>query len=384
MAAFVKSVEHVTTTFNTSQSPVSNTINLSKGQDETKCVPYFTARATTSGADERDNDFFGAEMIDNAGTPAVRVHRDGAGVSTGSRFLDIFVVEFGDNVTVKQGTSSLTTTSSNAALSPAIVLANSFCVFSQVAIGGGGGGDDWNDACVQASFSSTTQVDFERRAGGNADWTIYWYVVESDGIDFLTEYVTFSWAGSDQTSARTLTNTVTLANAFVMNSWESSEPSDDQRDALCNVELTGTTTLTWFRDSSGVAETGTLGCWVVRTDTAGAGVQRVADDLAASTTNDTDITAIDEARSIIVNSGMASGGGWGVDQSTAGANVEDRTNSLSFLDSDTVRAQQQQAEAANGVGLFRYEVIEFELEVLLPGDLPILLMQPIAPAERRL
>ena len=364
MPAFVKSVEHISTSFDTTTGAVSTTVNLSKGQDETKCVPFNSIRTTTGGTELRENEWVACEMIDNAGTPAVKTHRN-ANTTASAIQVEIFVVEFGANVTVQQGSVALTGLTASAALT-AIVLNNSFCHIQQVNTVDPGS-DAWRDTLVQARFSSTTQVDFDRRRADPKDWTIYWYVVESDGIDFLTEYVTFSWASADTTSSRTLSNAVTLANAFVISTYESLDPSDNMLENIINVELTTTTNLEWRRDGGTPAAVGTLGAWVVRTDSNGAAVQRFSVDLAAATTNDQSITAIDQAKAIIVSSNHAGGGAWGVDGTDDGLNVEEHQNTMTFFNDTTVRLQQQNAEAATGgSSRFRFEVIEFELESAAP------------------
>ena len=376
MAAFVVSIEKVTATFDTTAGVVNTTVNLSKGQDETKCVPFCTILATSNGADRRANDAAGLEMIDNSGTPAVRVHR--ASTSTvPSLSVEIFVIEFGSNVTVQQGSVALTGTTANDTLT-AITEANSFCIFSQLATAATGDGMD--DMFVQARFGSTTSVDFDRRAAGGPDWTIYWYVVESDGSDFLTEYVNDDWTSAETgPTGLTLSNTIALANAFVVSTYETAETLDDMIDGIINVALTGTTTLTWYRNNGGTpASVGTLGAWVVRGSATEFDVQRFALDLAASTTNDQTVTAIDQAKAVILSSGNVGVGAWSVDSSINGDDIEDRHNSLVFTSNTNVRAQQRLAEASGGAdSRLRFEVIEFELEGAPPaGANRLLLLNP--------
>jgi len=221
MAAFVKSVEHFTHSYGTTAGVTSNTVNLTKGQDETKCVPFYTAHTTGSGTNLRNNDFFACEMIDNSGTPAVKIHRNAA-TTVSDKDLSVYVVEFGSNVTVQQGSVDITGITVSDTIT-AIVEANSFAVFSQF-ISGSQQSALFGEAMVRCFFGSTTSIDFDRELSNNIDWTIHWYVVESDGTDFLTEYVEDSWTGSETGPTNlTLSNAITLEDAFVINSHTSSD-----------------------------------------------------------------------------------------------------------------------------------------------------------------
>ena len=153
MAAFVKSVEEVSTTFNPSGTgAVTNTINLTKSQDETQCAAFYTLRHTnTAQADYRAANPVGVEFFDNAGTPAIRVHwNTGGDLSPGDCEVWVYVVEFGSNVTVQQGTVSLTGTTGTDTIT-SVTQGNAFIAFTQAATGAVTA-DDFNDMMVQARF----------------------------------------------------------------------------------------------------------------------------------------------------------------------------------------------------------------------------------------
>lgn len=360
MSAFVKSVEWVSTTFDTTSGATSNDISLTKGQDETMCVPFYTAYTTGSGTDFRENDFFGIEMVDVTGTPTVRVHRN-ATATVSTKTVSVFVVEFDTNCTVTQGTAALTGTTASASLGMTISATNAWCIATQVR--SSGSSDDFNDTMVATFFNTTTTIDFQRGAAGTPDWTMYWYAVRSDDGSFVNETKTGSWtSGQTGPTNHTLSNSLTVANSFIIPSYYTSETADDLRDAICNFALTGTTTLTWYRNNNGSpAATGAFNCFCVRATSTELTSQRFALDLAASTTNDQTITEVDTSRSIVMNSGY-NGGAWSTDADTVGSNIEDRQNALFFQSVTTVRAQQQQAEASAGAdSRLRFEVIEFEL-----------------------
>lgn len=362
MVAFVKSVELIAATSGTLSGYNSFDVALTKGQDETKCVPFFTCNATSGGSDLRNNDFWAVEMVDVTGTANVRVHRNPSSTISANN-ISIYVVEFGSNVTVQQGSVDITTGTASDTLTT-IVEANSFAVFGQYMQDGSSGTDDFNDAMIQCRFGSTTSIDFDRRASGTPDWTIHWYVVESDGTDFLTEYVTADWTTSQTgPTGHTLTTDVSdITNAFVIPSYETSETADDMRDAICNFALTATDTLTWYRNGGTPSATGTIGCWVVRSSDVT--VQRFAVDLAGSTDNSQTLSpevVLDKA--VVVSSHYIGGGAWGVDGTTTGSNIEDRRNRIRVTATDTVTVTQQLSEAATGINSrLRFEVVEFELE----------------------
>jgi hypothetical protein len=113
--------------------------------------------------------------------------------------------------------------------------------------------------------------------------------------DFLTEYITADPGSTDSSTAHTLSNSVTLANAFAVTSYESAHTTNDMREAMMNFALTGATTLTSYRDGNPAPNSAiTIGCWVVRAGGTEFDVQRFAVDLAAATTNDTTVTEIDQ------------------------------------------------------------------------------------------
>lgn len=94
----VGSVEHITATFT---SETSQTINLTQGQDYTRCVPFMTYRHLGSGAVDPNTiaRAFRIDMIDNGGTPAVVIDRGG---NTQSFEVSVYVVEFNEDIRVQK------------------------------------------------------------------------------------------------------------------------------------------------------------------------------------------------------------------------------------------------------------------------------------------
>ena len=369
MAAFVKSVERFTTAFPASTQLQTNTINLTKGQDETKCVPFYTKRLTGSSGDTRPDNAVSVEMIDNGGTPAARVRRQCTRIGPNSAVVEVTIVEFESTVTVQQGNTSLTDLTATATIT-SVNQGNAFVTFTQHSLTDSAV-DDWDDTLIQARFNSNTQIQFDRRAAGDPDWEVYWYVVESNGTDFQTEYVEYSWAsGETGPTNRTLSNSVTLANSFLICSYESAEISDDMRDATVNFALTGTTTLTFYRNHGGSPSgTGTMGVWVVRSDSNGCTVQRLATDVDGQTTTNQTITTVDLAATAIIPSQNVGLGEWPINSDTGGNDIHDLQTTIVPTTSTNVALTRQALTTVQGSNNFiRYEVVYFSIAGAGPPD----------------
>ena len=366
MAAFVKSVEEVTTTFNPSDiGEHQQTVNLSKSQAIGKCLAFPTFRFTNDNqADMRNANAVGCEFIDNAGTPAVRIHWNvGTDSTPGDIEVYVQVVEMGAAVTVQQGSVSLTGTSITDTIS-AVTQGNAFIAFTQAGIGISQS-DDWNDTLIQARFVNDTTISFERRAGGAPDWTIYYYVIESNGTDFNTEYVEYTFANSETgPTDLTLSNSITLANAFVITTGEVAHGSDDLKQSIWNVHLTGPATLTWCRDhGSTTTNGGTIGVWVVRASSSEFSVQRFETNADGQTTTNQTITAVDLSRAVPINSQNVACCGWAPENATNGADVNRHQHSMRLTSTTNIQHQRLQDTALAGTNnMLRYEIVEFELE----------------------
>ncbi len=364
MANFVVSVEHVQATLTAAGQ---TTVNLSKGQDEDQCVPFYTHKFTVDGSDNRHNNAASLTMVDNGGTPAVQV--DWFPISTsGTIVLEIFVVEYGSNVKIQTGLVSLTDAGSTGTDTiTEVVLDNAFIHFTMEAVGSAN--DDFEDACIQASFNSTTEVQFERHNVGPPEWDIRYYVVESDGTDFTTEYVEASWAITEKGPAAHSIDAVTLAKAFLICTYQVDEAQDDARDAIVNFALTTTTELTFYRDGGfNPSAVGTFGVWVVKTSGTEFSVQRIVADVddGSSTTFTEEINEVDsDDKAIILHSQGELAAAFPMSNVRDGNLVDNLTHSLVFTSDTEVtlsRLDQTAIESDSGGDVIRFEVVEFELE----------------------
>lgn len=376
MANFVKSTEKVSTTFTAAGT---NTVNLSKSQDETKCVPKYTMRFTATQTDARGAYSCRIEMIDNAGTPAARVSWTPGGATIGDITVIIFVKEYGSNVTIQQGSTSLTGGSATATIT-AVTQGNAYVVFNQDATAADTG-DDWDDHCVRAAFSLDTEITFDRRAAGGPDWDIEWYVIESDGTDFTTEYISDEAVTGEKGPKDYTVTALTLAKAYIIVNYKNTETGDDLKDGHCNFALTSTTALTFYRDHGATpGATVDFGVWIVKTSGTEFSVERFATDCDAATTTTQAITSIDQARAILVSSSHNAFGTWPIDSSVDGADNEKHMSSLDIT-GDTEVSIIRRADTAIGgsENKVRYEVVEFAL-IAAAAEIPSLTVAPYIPA----
>jgi len=368
MAAVVKSREAVTASFTSTTGLQTQTVNLTKSQDETQCSPMgVTLRFTSVASDSRANQGVAVELIDNAGTPAVRFSRRGNG-TYGAITVECEIVEWGSNVTVQQvGFTSLSGTSATATIT-SITTTRSFIIPTARA-SADAGGDDFNDMFIRASFNSGTQIQFDRGAAGTPDWDVYAYVITSDNGDFETEYANYSGTSTATSATHTLSNTVTLDNAFIITTYQSGHTTDDLGDAIVSTYLSSTTQLTTVRDhGASVDGTFEMGVWVVRGSASEFATQRFALDCGSALINNQTITAVDDDKAVVINSHDMAFGVWAVDSTGTGSNVEQRQSALWRTSTTNVRAQRREDASLNGSNNFiRFEVVEFELESAGPA-----------------
>lgn len=362
MAGFTKSKETITTTFAPSGVLEENVVNLTKGQNWEQCAPWPTQRFTSNGAGAGGNLFVSVEMFNNGGVAAARIRRLASGAAGGGNVtVHIDIVEFGDEVTVQRGSVSLTSQSATAALDP-VVLDDSFILISYHTASVSGTAN-WGSQMVQASFNSTTQAAFERRLGGNPDWELYWYVISSNGIDFKTEYLEVVGGSADTEETTTLSNTVDPDHAFLVCTYEVGESADDMRDGILNFAITDPDTLTRYRNNGGSPDADyTIGIWVVRTNAAGAKVQRFAIDVDGQLTTNQTIDTVDVERALVSSSQHVAGGAWPINSSLSGGDSDNYQHSLELTSAINLAAQRFSDTALDGSNNnIRAEVIELGL-----------------------
>ncbi len=209
----IVSIEKVTLVI-TTVTPVQ--VNLTKGQDETQCVPFFSlmhASHSTYKGSYLDGGMLGVEMYDNAGTAAVRLHVKAT--NRGNRRAIIYVVEFHSDISVQQISADRGSTSNWTEAITAVDQAKAFIIptFHDGNTGNYYAPKAW---AVRVKFDSDTLVGFVRNPGASHNMHHHTYVVEdkSAGNDFFSVQAV-SKASSSTNSTSTISSVDVAATMIV-------------------------------------------------------------------------------------------------------------------------------------------------------------------------
>lgn len=384
MPSLVKSVEYLEVDITAALEPV--TTNLTKGQDEAQCSVFFSY-ANEGTITDRVNERGGRlEVIDNAGTAALKISQGLREDTEVSRF-QVFVIEWEAGITVQQvDVTGFTGTSVNVTIADVTDQDNAFLMYAYE-MTQTSSEDDWDCSHVQVGYNgaSTTSVTLQRRhTDGTANGTLY--VVEADSGQFIVEHIEI-----DVTTGSTVSQNATIAatveaDTFVIHSYEVNEPDDDMNEGAWVADLESNVLVRVTRgDASPTTKTvtSTHGLQIVECQNSEWDVQRNdALTLGSTTVTDT-ITAIDQLRSVIsFLQHWSQPSSVGRSDGTNGNDIDDVAQGWDFSADNTVRTRRIGA-AGGTTPIGSYEVIQFA-EADLAGPLPIMLMAPIAPAERRL
>ncbi len=359
MAAVVKSRENVSVSLTGTAGIETQTVNLTKGQDHTKCTPLgVTMRFTSNATDARANNAAAVELIDNSGTAAVKVSRQGSS-TRGAVVVEVEVIEWGSNVTVQSGSSSLTGSSVTATIS-SVNTDRSFII--PTCLSNGASGDRFTSFFVSSKFNSSTQIVFHKGGSQNPDWTVYWYVVTSDNGDFEVEHCEYSLPGGTGNSVTyDLSNTVNLDHAFIVATIESRTSTDDMLNAIWGTYFSSTSQLTSIRNGSTYGANFRVA--VVRGSSSEFTVQRYSPYCGLTTTTNQTITTVDlDKATLISQTPHISQGSWFLNNSTAGNDVDDYQTALTLTSTTNARAQRRTGIRNDANNNLYFEVVEFELE----------------------
>jgi len=375
MAGIVKTVEKVTITLDNASEPVTQ--NLSKGQDETQCVPWHSAYwAENPNVKSSDRITYKIQLINNAGTAAVKVIAD-LRTDTEDQIIEIFVVEFDSTINVQQiavtdfddavATKNVTITSVGAAISEAFIIYSHDMGTGMIA----GEEGDWDNHSVEASLTTPTNVELSRQnTGSDGDANGFLYVVDCDSAEFIVEHKNFSrGTNTDLVHEETISATV-LADTFLIHSFESNANDPDIEDNSWIVDLKDTTTLRFRRSLTGDTVTSTVSrhhVQVVECQNSEWDVQREAALTLASASQTDSITAIDQARALVCGGHGMGGGNMSVprDDSTVDQDLSIQMCAYDFSANDTVRVRRNGGPTD---AITAYEVVQFVLSV---GDIVI-------------
>ncbi len=366
MAAFVKSVEEVTVSFTSTAGLQLQTAALTKSQDPAKCVPFITARFTSTGSPRvTRNNLVSVEIVDDGGTPTVEARRNGSG-TVGAMTCVIYIVEFADAVTVQKGTLTKSGTSATAAIS-SVNQGNSFLAFNYHA-GAGSAGASAEVATALGFFASNTQIEFNRAFRTDYDLEIAWYVVESNGTDFNVEYIEYNYGSSETGPTNVaLSNSVSLGNSFIVPNFELFDYTDRVRDWAFNWALTGTSQITFYRNSGTPNRSGTAGVFVVRSNAAGVNTQRLDTDVGSTPTTNETVTAVDTDKAVLIAGGhVSSFSTFSPTSDIAGNDLWRHSTTLDLTSTTNVQLQRNSQDLAGPNNIARYELVEFEIDTAGP------------------
>lgn len=353
MAAFAKSIEYIEATM-TGSTAVDT--NLTKSQNFANCVPFYSVNL-----DVDVNDVVARRYVDVtlASGPKVTVKRSGSG---GTAIAGVFALEIDTtgNVSVQQGTFTLTGTSTTEAITDVLDVTKAFVI---IVYENSHTGDQGDDACVKVVFNSTTELGFARISSGGTV-TGHYYVVVTSGTDFSVQHDQIAMAATDETATAAI-SAVTLASSFLIRSHTSEEPSDDVKNDGIVADISTTTAVRArrafndFGDTTADAASDAVA--TIETQVVSAGgteftVARAECNWGNSETKAVAISAIDQAKAIVIAGGYQ---GCMSSAEEGGGDVDGNYGLMNFTSDEEVTGTRGVNTSPDGTTMF--EVPEFVL-----------------------
>jgi hypothetical protein len=373
MPALHKSIEHVTLTLSSGTNPAQ--ANLTKGQDPAACTPYYSIREAGAAVTWVNGNLLPEVWFDDNGGTA----RVNAQLLTGDDVqVEIFVVEWDlTKVNVQQGTFTIASGQvfGTAAIS-AVDQSKAFIVPSwRMATASG----FWFDrACHRAKFTSDTEITFSRFTSSTLQTTTgRFYVVECIGTEFAVQFLELSNDASSQgaTAYNQAISAVDMAKTFIVGGYTAGNNDDDPVDGAMWWALTSTTNVQFQRLGGGTPAGHFMNTsvFVVTCANDEWTVQRAQPTIGSGeTADDTTITAIDQARSVI-NPGSNMSLTMGHTNTTTGA--ASFVLGFTFAADTTVRASRRITGSL--ASAYAFEVVQFA-EPETPG---VSIVVPLASTE---
>lgn len=357
MASIIESVEYVECVWDNTDD---GSVNLSKGQDWQKCVPFFSWFQDTGGV---PNDFrercFAVDIYNNAGTGAVRILRGGA-VDVDNRLVGVFVVEFVAAINVQKEAFDMLDTdfTDNNSITDVTDQDSAFMLMTYDYTDTAAQQGPANTALgVQFTGASTTSITIVRQ--NNNGTCIGWvYIVDCDSGEFIVDHQTIAVGATDLESTTTISATV-LADTFLVTDFQTDENGDNPDEAAFIMDLEDTTTIRARRTISGAtpADAATIYVQVVECQNTEWNVQR-GEEIMNATPEVATITAVTQANSIVKN-GCHNAGIYdlGASDLTGGINVENLSVVVNFNSSTEIAfTRDNDVETGN---IIPWEVIDF-------------------------
>jgi hypothetical protein len=358
LTSIVQSVERVTIDWDATSEPVTQ--NLSKGQDETRCVPFFTKRLVSGSlVDDFRERTMKVEMIDNGGTPAVRVSAAGKTDADDHR-IEVYVVEFVSGITVQQVDADIADAASSANISITDVGAQTDAFFLYSYQYTHGTAQDRADyGCVRPVWNgaSTSSITIERTGStGTIDGMLY--VVSCENSEFSVQHRDITVAATDELTNDTITASP-MGTTFLLTHFRSSEAEDDPLDWSFVADLSTTTNVRVRRSIAGASNaTANVGVQVVTALGGQWSVQRGDFTTTSNLTEQTVISAVDLTRALVKTGTHESGlNSLGTSDLTAGTIIDEVGPAAYLSATNTITwVRESVSETGNTVP---YEVIQF-------------------------
>lgn len=358
MASIIQSIEYVEILFDIDNVP--RTVNLTKGQDETKCVPFYTVEHNAALTDDWRDRMFKVEIIDNAGTPATKISAPGrSSAANQDSWLRVFVVEFISSINVQQVVFDLTVTEATQNFTITDVTAqNSAFMLLSYDFNDAGLIDAADRALLKLEFNgaSTTSITISR-VQNDGVITGVCYIVDCDSSEFIVDHQTFDSVATDEITTQTISSTV-MADTFIISHYSTAETTDDPRDASVIVELQNSTTIRCRRAIAGASNAvNHHAVQVIECQGNQWSVQR--GDITMNTTPETAaITAVTQANSIVkTGTHEASVYDMGTSDATNGNNVDACSTSVVFNSNTEIEFERNLDNETGNV--IAWEVIDF-------------------------
>lgn len=358
LTSIVKSTERVTIDWDATSEPVTQ--NLSKGQNVTKCVPFFTKRLVSGSlSDDFRERTMKVEMIDNAGTPAVRVSAAGKSSANDHR-IECYVVEFETGITVQQVDADIADTASSANISITDVGAqtSAFFLFSYQYTHGSAQ-DRADYACVRPIWNgaATNSITVERTGStGTIDGMLY--VVSCSNNEFSVQHEDISVVATDELTNNTIT-AVNMASSFLLTHFRSSEAEDDPLDWSFVADLSSTTNVRVRRSIAGASNAAAnVGVQVVTALGGQWSVQRGDFTTTSNLTETTTISAVDLTRAFVKTGTHETGiNSFGTSDLVAGT-IIDEIGPAAHLSANNIITWTRESVSETG-NIIPWEVIQF-------------------------
>jgi hypothetical protein len=214
VSSWVESVEFVDVSLNSSSTSVS--YNLTKGQDYTNCIPFYTVYGNADYWDSRLCDVGFSGTTESGIISFGRYNTRSMSVS-----IKCYVVEFNpEEIRVQQGTFSLpsgTTTHT-------VTLPTTLSGTNRAAMTFG-----WGTSCteqmprrafVRGRVVSTTSIDFYRYNSSNSCWG-HWFLFEDLNDNYRVRHISSSFTGGIHTVAIDGSRCVDPLRTFLLGSYTS-------------------------------------------------------------------------------------------------------------------------------------------------------------------